>query len=64
MMASPRDEPAMVCVFDDRRCLGHLLRRGPKDWEVFDGHDVSLGAYPSKSEAAAALTLGIRGNPQ
>jgi hypothetical protein len=41
-------EPEMVCVFDDRRCIGHVLRRGPRGYEAFDSHDVSLGTYPQR----------------
>jgi hypothetical protein len=54
-------EPAMVCVFDDRQCLGHVLRRGRRGYEAFDAHDVSFGLYPTKAEAAGALTPGVRG---
>jgi hypothetical protein len=55
-------EPTLLVVFDSRqRCLGHLLRRGPKGWEAIDAHDTSLGDYPTKAEAAAALTVGARG---
>jgi hypothetical protein len=57
-------EPMMVSVFDDRCCIGHVLRRGPRGYEAFDAHYVSLGVYPSKAEAAAALTLGVKGAPQ
>jgi hypothetical protein len=58
-------EPTLLVVFDNRqRCLGHLLRRGPKGWEALDAHDTSLGVYPTKDEAAAALTLGIKGDRQ
>jgi hypothetical protein len=59
------DEPAMVSVFDGRRCVGHVLRRGPRGYEAFDSHDVSLGIYPTKGEAAAALTtIGVKGAAQ
>jgi hypothetical protein len=55
-------EPAMLTIFDGRQqCLGFVLRRGSKGWEAFDSHDVGLGVYPSKAEAAAALTIGARG---
>jgi hypothetical protein len=54
-------EPAMVSVFDDRRCIGHVLRRGPRGYEAFDSHGVSFGLFPTKAEAAAALTIGARG---
>ena len=54
-------EPAMLPVFDGRRCIGHVLRRGPRGYEAFDPHDVGLGVYPSKAEAAAALTIGVKG---
>jgi hypothetical protein len=57
-------EPAMVSVVDDRRCVGHVLRRGPRGYEAFDSHDVSLGVYPSKAEAAGALTIGVKGDAQ
>jgi hypothetical protein len=57
-------EPEMICVFDGRRCIGHVLRRGPREYEAFDSHDVSLGVYPSKAEAAAALTIGVKGDAQ
>ena len=62
MTANP--EPAMVSAFDGRLCIGHVLRRGPRGYEAFDSHDVSLGVYPSKAEAAAALTLGVKGAAQ
>jgi hypothetical protein len=55
-------EPTLLVVFDNRhRCLGHLLKHCPEGWEVFDSHDVSLGVYETKDEAAAALTIGARG---
>jgi hypothetical protein len=53
MTANP--EPAMLAVFDGRRCLGHLLRRGPKGWEAFDARDTSLGLHSDQAEAAAAF---------
>jgi hypothetical protein len=58
-------EPVVVSVFDDRHCIGHVLRRGPRGYEAFDSHDVSLGIYPTKGEAAAALTtIGVKGAAQ
>jgi hypothetical protein len=55
----------MLTVFDGRQqCLGFVLRRGSKGWEAFDSHDVSLGVYPSKAEAAGALTPGVKGAAQ
>jgi hypothetical protein len=62
MTANP--EPAMLAVFDGRRCVGHILRRGPRGYEAFDSHDVSFGVYPTKGEAAAALTIGVKGDAQ
>ena len=58
-MSIPTHEAQMLAVFDGQLCLGHLLRRGPKGWECFDARDTSLGIYPSKKEAAGALTFGI-----
>jgi hypothetical protein len=58
-------EPTMLTIFDGRQqCLGFILRRGSKGWEAFDSHDVSLGIYPTKGEAAAALTLNVKARSQ
>jgi hypothetical protein len=58
-------EPAMLTIFDGRQqCLGFVLRRGIKGWEAIDSHDVSFGIFPSKAEAAAALTLGVKARAQ
>ena len=62
MTANP--EPAMVCVFDGPHCIGHVLRRGPKGFEAFNVHGVSFGIFPSKAEAAGALTIGVKAGAQ
>jgi hypothetical protein len=55
-------EPTMLTIFDGRQqCLGFVLRRGSRGWEAFDSHDVSFGLFPTKGEAAGALTIGARG---
>ena len=58
-------EPTMLTIFDDRQCLGFVLRRGPKGFEVFDAYGVSFGLFPTKGEAVGALmTLGVKGDAQ
>ena len=59
-------EPALLTIFDGRQqCLGFVLRRGIKGWEAIDAHDVSLGVYPTKAEAAGALTTtAVKGSAQ
>jgi hypothetical protein len=48
--------PAMLTVFDDRRCLGFILSRGAAGFEAFSAADEkSLGLHSDQAAAAAAL---------
>jgi hypothetical protein len=49
--------PALLSVFDGRRCAGFLLHRGPAGWEAFTADEISLGTYPTQKAAANAISL-------
>jgi hypothetical protein len=49
--------PALLSVFDGRRCAGFLLHRGPAGWEAFTADEISLGTYPTQKAAADAISL-------
>jgi hypothetical protein len=54
-------DPAMMPVFVDGRCAGHLFHRGRAGVEAFDRDERSLGIYPNQREAAAALSKATKG---
>jgi hypothetical protein len=54
MQRHPTPTP-MVSVFDGRRCLGWIYRRGRSGFEVFDANEVSLGLFETEREALDAL---------
>jgi hypothetical protein len=37
------------------RCVGFFIYRGKLGYEAFDGDEKSLGMFPTKHEAAAAV---------
>jgi hypothetical protein len=45
----------MLPVFDERHCIGHLLRRGSGKVEAFDASDQPLGLFETEDKAAAAV---------
>lgn len=49
--------PALLSVFDGRRCAGFLLHRGPAGWEAFTADAVSIGVFPTRQDAANAIPL-------
>ncbi len=49
--------PAMLSVFDGRRCAGFLLHRGPAGWEAFTNDEISLVTFPTQQAAANAIPL-------
>jgi hypothetical protein len=55
-MTEPMHEaPSLISVFDDRICIGHLLRRGKDGVEAYDTDTVSLGIYSDVDAAALAV---------
>jgi hypothetical protein len=51
--------PPLVTVYDGRKCIGHILRRGQCGFEAFDHTDFSLGTFPTEREAANAIIVGV-----
>ena len=47
-------QAAFASIYDGRRCVGHLISRGPKGFEAFDADDRSIGTFESQKAAAAA----------
>jgi hypothetical protein len=45
----------MLSVYDGRRCIGLILRRGPTGVEGFTAENESLGCFRTDDEAATAL---------
>jgi hypothetical protein len=46
---------SMLSVFDERRCIGVILLRGPAKVEAFTAENESLGLFQNEDQAAAAL---------
>jgi hypothetical protein len=46
-------------VFSGRECCGHVLNRGRQGFEAFDCDDRSVGLFPTRSAAIAALSHNI-----
>jgi hypothetical protein len=50
-----------MMVFDERRCIGQIMRRGPTGLEAFNAADESLGLFQTETDAAAAVWRYARG---
>jgi hypothetical protein len=46
----------MLAIYDDKKCIGHLLIRHRAGVEAFDSDDHSLGVYPDIDAAADAVS--------
>jgi hypothetical protein len=46
---------SILSVFDERRCIGLILRRGPAGVEGFTAENTSLGLFRTEDAAAAAI---------
>lgn len=55
MSGAPTTTAPMLSVFDGRVCVGFLLHRGRQGVELFDAEQRSLGIFPTRREAVAAL---------
>ena len=57
MTASTAEPPvsSILSVFDERRCIGLILRRGPAGVEGFTAENQSLGLFGTEDAAAAAI---------
>jgi hypothetical protein len=47
---------SMVTVTSGRDVLGFIIARGPAGHEAYSADEVSLGLYPSRVEAADAIS--------
>jgi hypothetical protein len=54
-MTSRLPPPPIVSVYDGRRCVGFVFKRGDS-FEAFDAHERTLGLFPSQREAAAVIS--------
>ena len=48
-----------MVAYDGRACLGHVRGRGKAGFEAFDADNRSLGIFPSRRDAAAAI-MGVQ----
>ena len=51
----------MSSIYDGRKCIGFILRRGKAGVEAFDLNESSLGVFSSEPEAADAVSHAARG---
>jgi hypothetical protein len=47
---------SLLAIYDDKTCVGHLLRRSTGAYEAFDIRDNSVGVYPDLISAANAVS--------
>jgi hypothetical protein len=59
-MTSTTSAP-MVTVTSGRDVLGFIIARGPRGYEAYSPDEVSLGLYPSRVEAADAISAAAPG---
>jgi hypothetical protein len=45
-----------LAVTDGRACIGHILHRGKRGIEAFDGDDRSIGIFANQHEAIAGVS--------
>jgi hypothetical protein len=51
----------MSSIYDGRKCIGFILRRGKAGTEAFDLNESSLGIFESDRAAADAVSHAARG---
>jgi hypothetical protein len=51
----------MSSIYDGRKCIGFILRRGKAGVEAFNLNQCSLGIFESDRAAADAVTHAARG---
>jgi|RhiMethySRZTD1v2_1073278.scaffolds.fasta_scaffold5268912_1 hypothetical protein len=56
-MSTPKPVAPLAYCYDGRKCVGHILGRGPAGFEAFDRDDKSLGLFPTGKQAANALAV-------
>jgi hypothetical protein len=55
-MTAPIKQPqSWLAIYGGQRCIGHVIHRGKRGWEVFNTDDVSIGLFKTPAEAANVL---------
>jgi hypothetical protein len=49
--------PALLSVFDGRRCAGFIINRGRAGFDAFTADEKLIGTYPTQKAAADAISL-------
>jgi hypothetical protein len=49
----------MSSVYYGQRCIGFVLNRGRDGFEAFNAEQQSLGLFPTRNEAATAVSGGL-----
>jgi hypothetical protein len=42
-------------IFNSSVCVGHIIKRGPRGFESFDGSDRPLGIFDNERDALEAI---------